>query len=76
MEYRTDYPFAIAWESANGTKGNAEIVSDMFVYLLENILKFYESGELPFDSAQTLEVMRIREGAVKGVERLGEKITL
>lgn len=76
MEYRPDYPFAIEWETKDGQKGNAEIVSDMFVYLLENILRFYEDGELPFDSAQTLEVMKIREAAVKSVECLGESITL
>lgn len=76
MEYRADYPFAIAWESADGTKGNAEIVSDMFAYLLESILKFYESGGLPFDSAQTLEVMKIREAAVKSVNQAGMEIIL
>lgn len=76
MEYCADYPFAIDWESADGKKGNAEIVSDMFVYLIESILKFYESGELPFDSAQTLEVMKIREAAVKGLNQIGKTINL
>ena len=76
MEYRPDYPFAIEWETKDGQKRNAEIVSDMFVYLLENILRFYEDGELPFDSAQTLEVMKIREAAVYGMGKLGEAIEL
>lgn len=76
MEYRADYPFAIVWESKDGKKGKAEIVSDMFVYLIESILKFYESGEVPFDPEETLEVMKIREAAVKSIDRSGEMISL
>ena len=76
MEYRPDYGFEIAWKQANGEGGTRAIVSDMFVYLLESILRFYEDGKLPIDSAQTLEVMKIREAAVRSVERLGENISL
>jgi hypothetical protein len=32
--------------------------------LIADILRFYQTGELPFDTAETLEVMKIREAAL------------
>ena len=46
----------------------ASIKSDFFKGLMADILKFYESGEPPFDPAQTLEVMRIREALLRATE--------
>lgn len=39
--------------------------SDFFVGLIKDILKFYKTGELPFDPQETLEVMKIREAIIK-----------
>ena len=76
MEFFPHFGFEITWETADGACGNAAITSDTFAGLMDDILHFFESGELPFDSAQTLEVMKIREAAVKGTEKLGETINL
>jgi hypothetical protein len=35
---------------------------------MADILRFYETGEPPFDPAQTLEVMRIREALLRATE--------
>lgn len=39
--------------------------SDFFVGLIKDILKFYKTGDLPFDPQETLEVMKIREAIIK-----------
>ena len=36
------------------------------------ILKFFESGILPFNRSETLECMKIREGVLSGTETAGE----
>lgn len=50
--------------------------SDFFAGLIADILKFYMDGKLPFDSAETLEVMKIREAIVKAKAKDGEWIPL
>ncbi len=47
------------------------IDSPFFINLLSDILRFYESGEVSFDTKQTLAVMKIREAAIKGKDDLG-----
>lgn len=47
------------------------IDSPFFINLLSDILRFYESDEVSFDTKQTLAVMKIREAAIKGKDDLG-----
>lgn len=47
------------------------IESPFFINLLSDILRFYESDEVSFDTKQTLAVMKIREAAIKGKDDLG-----
>lgn len=54
----------------------AEIASPFFENLISDILRFFKSGEVSFDTGETLEVMKIREAAVKGCASLGERIAL
>lgn len=42
-----------------------KIESDYFKILMHEIIKFYETGKLPFDPEETLEVAKIREFALK-----------
>ena len=56
------------------TGGYVEIKSDFFARLIEDMLRFFESGKTSFDVEQTLKVMKIREGVVKGKDALGEWI--
>ena len=69
MEFREDYDFAIA---ADGRP--VEMKTRVFIGLLTAVLRFFLTGELPFDPEETLEVMRIRDAVLAGKERLGEVI--
>lgn len=50
--------------TADGVK--KDVNSDYFKILLDNILNFFNNGTLPFDSAQTLEVIAIRDALLNG----------
>ncbi len=50
------------------------ISSDFFGGLISDILRFYSDGEPSFDTEQTLKVMKVREGVIKGKSALGEWI--
>ena len=50
--------------------------SDYFKYLMADILNFFETGKTSFDSNQTLEVMNIRETALKAAKNIGEWVGL
>ena len=52
------------------------VASPFFNNLLKDILRFYKTGEVSFDTKQTLEVMKIREAVIKGKENLGKWIEL
>lgn len=54
----------------------ADIDSPFFENLISDILRFFKTGEVSFDVNETLEVMKIREAAVKGCMSLGETVTL
>ena len=69
-------PFAINAQEADGKCYYRLVTSDFFKLLIADILEFYLSGKVSFDVNQTLEVMKIREAIIKGMEELGEWITL
>ena len=54
----------------------AEVTSATFNGLIRDMLHFFETGEISFNTEETLEVMKIREGAILAGERLGEWIDL
>ena len=58
-------------ENAEGKARFRAISSPFFNVLMENILNFYETGEYPFDPAQTREVMRTRDAILKADTCLG-----
>ena len=60
----------------DGKVVDKHLASDYFKNLLEKIVIFFETGKTDFDKEQTLEVMKIREGAIKGTENLGVWIDL
>lgn len=63
--YSPVLPFSILAEKTDGKVVKKNIESDFFQNLLCNIIKFYDSGELPFDTNETLEVMRLRMALLK-----------
>ncbi len=75
MSYCSGNPFTVLAE--NGAKPIwKQIKSDFFAALLRDILRFYESGITSFDTAQTLEIMAIREAALKALDTPGEWVSL
>lgn len=56
------------------TGGYTSVNSDFFGALIADILRFFADGNPSFDTAQTLNVMKIREGVIKGKASLGEWI--
>lgn len=68
-------PFTMCVEK-NGESEYAVIKSDYFRDLLADILRFFESGIVSFDIAETREVMRIREALIKAKSCDGKKIVL
>ncbi len=53
-----------------------QVRSDFFPALLQDILRFYESGEVSFDTAQTREVMAVRHAALTALCTPGEWVTV
>ena len=41
------------------------VKSGFFVGLIDSILRFFENGTVDFDSAETLEVMRLRDAILR-----------
>ncbi|MBO5223045.1 MAG: hypothetical protein J6C23_00840 [Clostridia bacterium] len=76
MLFDPSYGFGLCAEKENGASVSRSVNSDFFKYLIADILEFFTSGKLSFDTNQTLEVIRVREGVVKGMEKLGEWIEL
>ena len=64
-------PYAVCAEDAEGKAMHKAITSPYFKSLIADILRFYATGETSFDTAETLEVMRIREAIVRGKETPG-----
>ena len=65
-----------AYMKTSDFEGFIEFKSDFFANLLKDILNFFETGEKSFDGKETLEVMKVREGVIKGMAKCGEWIEL
>ena len=50
--------------------------SEFFLALITDIIRFFEEGTVSFDTAETLEVMRLREGSIGSLDALGQWIDL
>lgn len=68
--------FGICAENSEKSYINVEIKSDFFSVLMEKIIKFFETGVLPFDPSETLEVMRLREALIGATATPDEWIEL
>ena len=76
MLYSQGYSFGVCVEDENGKAQNKLALSNTFTGLIQDILQFYLSGKVSFDAKETLEVIKIREGIMKGIENLGVWIEL
>ena len=58
--------YTLAGKRADGKNRSYRITSDFFFLLICDVLRFFVSGKAPFDPAQTLEVMRLRDALLEG----------
>ena len=56
------FGYSLSGEFSDGSVKKQDVSGSFFQNLIEDILLFFENGNLPFDSAETLEVMRLRDG--------------
>lgn len=71
MIYAPCYGFAICAEKAGEKPQNKPASAGYFQTLIAEILKFFETGVVPFDENQTLKVMKIREAVIEAKSDLG-----
>ena len=76
MIYAPALPFTVCAENAEGKNIYKNIDSDYFKKLIADILHFYETGAYSFDTAQTLEIMKLRTGVIHALEHPGEYVSL
>jgi hypothetical protein len=53
-----------------------QVKSEFFPALLQDVLRFYESGTVSFDTAETLEIMAVREKALAALSTPGEWVEI
>jgi len=75
MLFASSFPFDVYVEK-DGETVSRGVNSSFFKLLLADILRFYDTGKPSFDTAQTLDIIKIREAVVLGKDRLGEWISL
>ncbi len=76
MLFDPSYGFGICAEKENGTSVSRSVNSDFFKNLITDILAFFHTGKASFDTSETLEVIKIREGVIKAKNKLGEWVEL
>lgn len=74
--YSEKAPFSVDIEKNDATAVYSEINSDYFKNLLKSILEFFESGVLPFESEETLEVIGIRDALIKAIDTPDEWVNI
>lgn len=72
--YAPGAAYCIEGVTPDGVDTQKLINSDFFKNLMTDILRFFETGVLPFDGAQTLEVMRLRDALLKAQDFDGQWI--
>lgn len=64
LVYTPALPYSIACDKADGSPAFVNIASPFFSGLMGDIVRFFDSGKTSFDTAETLEVMRIRDAVL------------
>ncbi len=74
LAYAPALPFTAVVTDKDGRTSYRSVNSDYFGNLIADIMRFFETGETAFDTAETLEVMKIRDTVITGKAKPGEKI--
>ena len=76
MVYSPDLGYAMSSENEDGMRAYKVSGKGHFPALLEDILRFFETGEVSFDTNETLAVMKLREAAIKAVAKDGDWLAI
>jgi hypothetical protein len=76
MVYGHGIPFSVYMMAQGEAPKYKAAKSSYFKILMADILRFFEEGTVSFDTNETLEVMKIRDGALKAEVAIGETVTL
>ena len=68
--------FAVFVADDNNDSAFMPIASDFFGGQMADVLRFFTTGEQSFDGAETLELMKARDGILKSKAENGAWITL
>lgn len=69
-------PYTVTATNEAGDPLFASVQSDFFGGLMKDMLRFFDEKTPSFDTAQTLKLMRLREGLLVGLDHEGEWIDL
>lgn len=76
FEYANSNGFSVVVEDENGKDVGKNLTSPYFKNMTHSILGFFENGELPVAKEDTLEIIRVRDALLEGVERPDEWIKI
>jgi predicted dehydrogenase len=65
LVYTPAFPYSVTCDKADGKPVHVRVTSDFFANLIRDIIRFFEESTVSFDTAQTLEVMRVRDMLLK-----------
>ena len=63
--YAPKLPFSVASEKIDGSTTYVKITSDFFKNLMKDMIRFFDTKEVSFDTNETLEVMRLRDSLLR-----------
>lgn len=66
-----DSPFLATLSLEDGCR-TVEVKSDYFKVFIDNLITFFETGEIPVPHQETIAIMALREAALRALERTGE----
>lgn len=69
--YSPAYIYTVTAQMSEGMFCKKEATADFFVNLTEKIIGFFKTGRHPFDPAETLEVMRVRDALLEAEKNDG-----
>lgn len=68
MVFSRSMPFTVYMAGGENKPVYRKVDSPYFTKLISDIIRFFETGKTSFDQSETLEVMKIREGALRACE--------
>ena len=76
VSFGSRFPYTVHMNNGKDKPTWANVKSEFFKGLLSDVIRFFEEGTTSFDPCETLEVMKIREGAVKAFSLAEEWVEL